>query len=411
MPARASANFENLITGAGADTITGTGGANVIRSGGGADNVGAGAGNDIVEGGAAGDTLDGGADIDTLDYSSSNAGVTVSLASNTASGGHATGDIISNFENVIGSASTDQLTGNGGANILNGGGSADTMTGGGGDDFYFVDVANDVVIETAGGGSDRVLASASYVLVEGVSVELFTTSDNLATTSISLLGNSLSQTIFGNAGFNILDGGGGGDGMVGLGGDDFYYVHTAGDRVVEAAGGGNDRIFALASFTLEAGSEVERITTNDNFATTAINLTGNNLSQFIYGNAGSNILDGGGGGDVLVGLDGDDFYYIRNVADRVVEAAGGGSDRIFAAASFALEAGSEVEKFTTVDNVRDDGDQPDRQRAVAIYLRQCRREHSGRRWRRRRAGRPRRRRFLLYPQRRGPRGRSDWRRQ
>ncbi len=80
-------NFENLISGDGNDTITGTAGANVIRTTGGIDSVLAGDGNDTVEGGALGDTLDGGVGTDTLAYDTSDAGVTVSLAGGTASGG------------------------------------------------------------------------------------------------------------------------------------------------------------------------------------------------------------------------------------------------------------------------------------------------------------------------------------
>jgi len=253
--------------------------------------------------------------------------------------------------NLTGNELAQYIYGNVGANILDGGGGGDVLIGLGGDDFYYIRNIADRVVEAVGGGNDRVFAAASFALEAGSEVEKFTTVDNLATTAINLTGNGLAQYIYGNAGANILDGGGGGDVLVGLGGDDFYYIRNAADRVVEAAGGGNDRVFAAANFTLEAGSEVEKFTTVDNLATTAINLTGNELAQYIYGNAGANILDGGGGGDVMVGLDGDDTYYIRNAADRVVETAGGGADRVFAAASFILEAGSQVEVFTTVDNL------------------------------------------------------------
>ena len=57
--------------------------------------------------------------------------------------------------------------------------------------------------------------------------------------------------------------------------------------------------------------------------------------------------------------------YIRNAADRVVEFAGGGNDRVLAGASFTLEAGSEVEMSHHRRQSGDDGDQPHRQRIVA----------------------------------------------
>jgi Ca2+-binding RTX toxin-like protein len=62
---------------------------------------------------------------DTIDYSNSNAPVTVNLETNAVSGGWAANDIISNFENVIGSAFADTLTGGAGSNTLTGGAGAD----------------------------------------------------------------------------------------------------------------------------------------------------------------------------------------------------------------------------------------------------------------------------------------------
>ena len=179
---------------------------------------------------------------------------------------------------------------------------------------------------------------------------MLTTVDNLATTAISLTGNALAQYLYGNAGSNQLDGGGGGDVMYGFEGDDFYVVRAPGDRAVEAAGGGTDRVFAMIDFALEAGSHVELLTTIDNSATAQISLTGNALSQYLYGNAGSNQLDGGGGDDVMTGFEGNDFYVVRAAGDRAVEAVGGGTDRVFAMVDFALEAGSHVELLTTIDN-------------------------------------------------------------
>jgi len=235
--------------------------------------------------------------------------------------------------------------------VLVGTSGTDTMAGGAGDDRYYVNQPGDLALENAGEGYDRVLAGVSYVLPTGSEIEKLTTDDNFSTAPIDLTGNEFAQYLFGNAGANRLDGAGGADVMVGLGGDDRFYVDTAGDRVIEAAGEGYDRVFSAVSWTLQAGSQVDKITTSDNLATTAINLTGNNLSQYLFGNAGANILDGGGGGDVLVGLGGDDRYIIRNSADRVIEEAAGGNDRVLAGASFVLQPGSEVETLSTIDNL------------------------------------------------------------
>ncbi len=128
-------------------TLTGTGAPEVLASGEGADTISGGAG--------------GG---DTIDYSNSEAGVTVNLATNTASGGYATGDVISGLENIIGSdfidtltgdASANKLSGLGGNDTLTGGGGNDTITGGQGDDTVDVNLGNDTVrITSALDGKD-----------------------------------------------------------------------------------------------------------------------------------------------------------------------------------------------------------------------------------------------------------------
>ena len=71
--------------------------------------------------------------------------------------------------------------------------------------------------------------------------------------------------------------------------------------VTEPAGGGTDRVYAEASYALAAGVEVEILTTTNNVGTAAIQLTGNELANTIYGNDGNNVLDGKGGPDALYG--------------------------------------------------------------------------------------------------------------
>ncbi len=91
-------------------------------------------GNDRIAGGAGSDLLSGGTGNDTLDYSASPTGVTINLATSTASGGDAAGDVISGFESIVGSAGNDVLTGNGGVNRLIGAGGNDQLAGGVGTD-------------------------------------------------------------------------------------------------------------------------------------------------------------------------------------------------------------------------------------------------------------------------------------
>jgi Ca2+-binding RTX toxin-like protein len=92
------------------------------------DGISGGAGNDTIEGGAGADTLDGGDDIDTVSYAGSDAGVSVSLGGS-ASGGHAQGDTLKNFEILVGSAFDDSLSGSSSDDELRGGAGNDKVFG------------------------------------------------------------------------------------------------------------------------------------------------------------------------------------------------------------------------------------------------------------------------------------------
>ena len=89
----------------------------------------------------------------------------------------------------------------------------------------------------------------------------------------------------GNAGANVIRGGGGADALLGLGGNDEYYVGDAAERVIEAGGGGRDVIYASVDYVLGAGSSVEVLSTDSLIGTSAIDLTGNELAQEVR-NAG-----------------------------------------------------------------------------------------------------------------------------
>jgi Ca2+-binding RTX toxin-like protein/carbon monoxide dehydrogenase subunit G len=116
--------IENLTGSSYNDTLTGDANANTISGG---------AGNDTIAGGAGADTLDGGTGTDTVDYSASSAGVAVNLTNAGAqSGGDAAGDVLTNLENVAGSAYADVLTGDAHANMISGGAGNDTLIGDGG---------------------------------------------------------------------------------------------------------------------------------------------------------------------------------------------------------------------------------------------------------------------------------------
>lgn len=173
---------------AGNDTLAGDAGADLLDGGDGNDSLNGGAdsdtlignaGDDTLQGGAGGDSISGGAGMDYLSYSDSDAAVSIDLGTNTASGGHATGDTLAGgLDGIIGSAWDDTLTGYdaegpGWTNVIYGGDGNDLIDGAGGDDFLYGDAGNDTLIGGAGadviegGSGDDLIYAGSGDTVSG----------------------------------------------------------------------------------------------------------------------------------------------------------------------------------------------------------------------------------------------------
>ncbi|MER8956310.1 family 16 glycosylhydrolase [Mesorhizobium sp. M0833] len=127
---------------------------------------------------------------------------------------------------VSGSTSDGTLYGTSGADVLHGT-SGHTMIGYGGNDTYYVDNANEKVVEAVGGGNDSVIASVSYALSAGSEIEHLATNNPSDTKAMTLTGNEFAQTIQGNAGNNVINGGLGADVLTGYGGHDAFSFNTA----------------------------------------------------------------------------------------------------------------------------------------------------------------------------------------
>lgn len=130
-------NFEGIEGSEYNDTLTGDSDINALYGYFGEDNLVGLDGDDYIEGGDGADTMDGGAGYDILSYIYSDAAVTINLATGDASGGDATGDTFSSFEDVYGSDFGDVITGDETANILIGFDGTDTLNGAGGNDVFF----------------------------------------------------------------------------------------------------------------------------------------------------------------------------------------------------------------------------------------------------------------------------------
>ena len=160
---------DTLYGSAGDDTLVGGSGNDTLDGGSGDDNLDGGSGVDILIGGAGADVLDGGTGgDDTASYAGSSAGVNVSLATGTGTGGDAAGDTLSNIENLIGSDYDDTLIGNstgGGSNTLDGGLGNDTLTGAAGHDVLNGGAGNDTL--SGGTGNDTLNGDAGNDTLDG----------------------------------------------------------------------------------------------------------------------------------------------------------------------------------------------------------------------------------------------------
>jgi len=213
-------NIENLIGSIHNDSLTGDSNANTIEGGGGADILVGGAGND------------------TASYAGSSAGVTVSLATGTGAGGDAQGDTLSEFENLLGSAYDDILTGDSTAN-------PNVLDGGAGNDILIGGTGNNTLI--GGAGSNTVSYTwASSAVTASLATNTGTTTSTSDTYSgiQNLIGGSGNDTLTGDANANDLNGSGGNDTLNGNAGNDRLDVRLGSDT---AYGGTEDDTFWVDS--------------------------------------------------------------------------------------------------------------------------------------------------------------------
>ncbi|RJF89326.1 calcium-binding protein [Oleomonas cavernae] len=441
--------FENLvITGSAAvdgtgntlvNSITGGDGANILSGMSGNDTLVGGAGNDTLDGGTGADTMSGGTGNDTYVVDSTGdvandangegidtvqSSVTFSLGGQyienlvLASGAavNGTGNSLANIITggaganfLSGGSGDDTLVGAAGTDTLDGGAGADTMSGGLGDDTFIVDSTGDVVNEVTGEGLDTVRTSITFSL-GGQYIE------NLVIISAAVVdatGNSLDNSITGDAGANILDGVSGNDTLVGAGGNDTliggagvdtmtggagndtYHVDNAADTIEETSGNGTDLVETSVTFTLLAEVENLHMTGIGNLTAygndLANTLTGNTGNNRLYGQAGGDSLDGGDGIDTVegddgndtlnggagddtlrgeigddvmiggVGIDtmtggaGNDTYGVDNAADIVEETSGNGTDLAETSVTYTLADEVENLRMTGSSNLRGDG--------------------------------------------------------
>lgn len=212
--------------------------------------------------------------------------------------------------------------------------------------------------------SEAITLSASGT--DQISAKLMTMSSSGAMIQASLpiqIGSFVSNdTLDGGLGNDTLDGGIGADVLRGGAGNDTYVVDNASDQVAENADEGLDTVRStLAAYTL--GANVENL----QLLGSALNGTGNELSNILAGNEqnnmlsgnngddtisgglGNDTLNGGAGNDSMTGGAGNDTYYIDATYDVVSEESLGGVDTVIT--SFNTTLGGYISGISTSDSL------------------------------------------------------------
>lgn len=274
---------------------------------------------------------------------------------------------------LLGNESGDTLEGMGGNDLLDGGEGEDCLVGGIGSDTYNVVLSdNDRIVENSDPNptlKDRI--NLTHTGLAGVLYSMAANTEIISYNSaidIQIAGNDQNNTFFlqGTA-MNTVSGGAG---------NDIYVVENGLHTLIEEAGAGRDTVESWVSFRLPAN--VDDLLLIGTASTSGI---GNDLPNFMRGNAAGNSIDGqvgndsiygGDGKDTLLGQAGNDFlhgesgddflrahagddtlvggtgidtmfggvgndvYEVDSPADVVVELASQGTDLVRALSSFTL---------------------------------------------------------------------------
>jgi Ca2+-binding RTX toxin-like protein len=298
------------------------------------------------------------ADVDTLDFSSFAGAYSGNMNLNMAYSysqvvitGKARVALMgeSNIENVICGDGNDYITGNSRANVIHGGAGNDTLLGDGGADSLYGQAGNDVleggaandyldgganddtyrfwgnydlgtdtIAEAAGNGTDMLDFSNASVSCVNIDLSLTGSYVQGATTYLDLIlsnANAL-ENVKGTAGADHIIGNDLSNTIYGLGDDDWIEGGVGDDTLY--GGDGNDIILGLGgNDAIYGGSGDDALYGDDGYCDCSTN-----DADWIYGEDGNDYLEGNGDDDYLNGGSGiDDFGYVQPgdfVADRPV---------------------------------------------------------------------------------------------
>ena len=338
-------NFENVITGGGNDSVTGTGGANLISTQGGNDTIIGGAGNDTLDGGDGADRLSGDDGDDSLVGGAGNDTIFFGTGNDTAIGGD--GDDV--FDDAGGAPAG---TGN---NLIDGGAGNDFSWDAAGNDTFFGGDGNDTFNGDSGGndllfgdaGNDSLLGGAGDDTIEGGAGDDTLAAGGTTGAGDLLFGGAGNDRLVEGFGLATLDGGTGADTFeVGygsatiIGGEDagntdldrldFQAANTAVSILhtgtesgsYTASNGASGQFGQIEAFTL--GNQADTLNAAaDTGGIIASGLAGNDQ---LTGGQGADSIDGGADNDTLSGGAGNDTLLGGTGLDSIL--GGDGNDSI-----------------------------------------------------------------------------------
>jgi Ca2+-binding RTX toxin-like protein len=304
-------SIEGVIGTGGNDSLIGDAVDNQLRGG---------SGNDTLDGGMGNDTLDGGVGTDTVSYAWATSGISVDLWTG-VNAGVAADDVLTNIENIIGTAYNDTFGGNGGTRALQGGP---------GDDLYILRTNLTSVVEGGGEGYDEVQAITNSISTWTVDahVEKFLA---IATVGITVIGNAMAEHIVGGSGNDTFPGTLGADTLDGGAGIDLVSYAASATAVGVYLGGGFGSGDAAGDVFIDIENAYGSPYADVLFGSSADNLLeGRDGNDFMQGDAGNDTIKGGNGDDTLLGGSGNDVIY-TNAGVNYVD-AGAGDDTIYLSA-------------------------------------------------------------------------------
>lgn len=344
-------NFEYFILTNQNDRMTGSSGV---------DNVELRGGDDIVNASSGIDILDGGAGSDTIDYSGLAGvganGITIELEEEneiTVIVDNGDNDLISAFENVIGSSQGDDIRGDALANALSGAGGDDVIRGGSGSDTFDGGDGNDQL------WFDDLIGSGVTINFDANNATHVSNTDTFQNFEEFYMSNQIdvinshtgSQVVYGLGGADTFNASSGSDTFDGGAGSDLIdYSGMAAAQSISVTL--NDDNPATVTITTAGGPETDTISDIENVRGTdgVDTITGDDASNTFYGGNSADNLDGQAGSDTLFGEDGDDILKGRSGTDTL----NGGFGRDTADYTDAAINGIDVNM--ALFTVSDDGD-------------------------------------------------------